>query len=186
MIFLDCDTPRFILRLYSLGFTPIFPYTAKKALLVYLFRHRNHFFLFSRPYRTVLIDKLFSSQVFLFLFSVQKHQFYKVASMKFLIFGFSSTSSRKSCCIFQKILLLRDENMFKIRLLYRILCRPTHKIDCCTSFFPSSKDDKSSKNPFCTEFLPPNASIIQSRQPAAGRMPQSSSRGSLQPRDCHS
>ena len=104
--------------------------------------------------------------------------------MKFLIFGFSSTSSRKSCCIFQKILLLRDENMFKIRLLYRILCRPTHKIDCCTSFFPSSKDDKSSKNPFCTEFLPPNASIIQSRQPAAGQMPQSSSRGSQQPDEC--
>ena len=92
MIFLDCDTPRFILRLYSLGFTPVFPYTAKKALLISLFRHRNHFFLFSRPYRTVLIDKLFSSQVFLFLFSVQKHQFYKVHLPRNLV-----TSSRKSC-----------------------------------------------------------------------------------------
>jgi len=59
--------------------------------------------------------------------------------------------------IFPEILLHLPENLafvgreyVQIRLLYRILCRPTHKIDCCTSFFPSSMDDTFPKNPFCT------------------------------------
>ena len=161
-------------------------YLPDRCRLMYRFRHRSLFSLYSRPCMTNLAELFLPAVTHFSEFSVQRHRNLKVASMKFLNFWLFFD-------LFPEILLHLPGNLafvgreyVQIRLLYRILCRPTHKIDCCTSFFPSSKDDKSSKNPFCTEFLPPNASIIQSRQPAAGRMPQSCGCGSLQPRDCHS
>ena len=91
----------------------VLPCAVARTLSFSLFRHRSLLFLFSRPCRTILID-LFLLAINLSLhFSVQKHQLYKIASMKFLVFNFSLTSSEKSCCIFQEILLLWDETTFK-------------------------------------------------------------------------
>ena len=101
------------------GVTLVVP-SVRENLIYYLFRYRSLFFLYSRPCLTVLVDLFLLAKILSSNFSVQKHQFHKVASMKFLVFDFSLMSSQKSCFFFQKscyifpeILFLWDENVFK-------------------------------------------------------------------------
>ena len=54
----------------------VLPFAAVKVLSFSLFRHRSLFFLFSRPFRTVLIDLFLLAKGLSSLFSVQKHQFH--------------------------------------------------------------------------------------------------------------
>ena len=90
--------------------------------------------------------------------------------MKFLIFGFSSTSSRKSCCFFQENLLYVGREYVQMRLLYRILCRPVRRWIAAHHSYHLPWTILSRKFPSVPNFFL--------------RMPQSSSRGSQQPDEC--
>ena len=104
-------------------------YLPDRCRLMYRFRHRSLFSLYSRPCKTALSDLFLPAVATFSQFSVQRHQHKKLSSTRLHEF-------RESSDIFPEILFLEGREFLQIKLLCRISSPRHHLIHHHIQFSP--------------------------------------------------